>query len=296
MRHVWIVLVVGCAGELTTRTDADVSDSAQEDGAVADAPAADAPADDSRVSMDSTPVPPDAIADGGDDAPGDAGTDTAPVCVTVTMPDFLYEVTAAEESRMVPLELSAGSTYRTLTIDFEVNPVTWNEACWNPFRATPAFVAPHQSIVELSKGTSTKWCHGGNLFHATARGRPNNNYWVRSFYKDRPDGRCSGILSIEHTVLAPARQTLATGTFQPVRYELDVTSGTMDMQLGTNTYSGPLDPDARINTVDPLFLVFSFNEYAECYNTAGDLDPTAACCWRPSSGWIYRNLSYTACE
>ncbi|MCB9593317.1 MAG: hypothetical protein H6719_11355 [Sandaracinaceae bacterium] len=231
--------------------------------------------------------------DAGSPGPDDAGSpapDAGEACVSGTATWASYTVSDSDRSRGVQLSLDPDVSYRTLTVELEVEPGQWQPDCFNP--ASGRMMSPFQILLEVRKGE--RWCRGGNLFELAARGPTQNDLWVESYYAESVGSSCSGD---QHEILASRPPSpLALGVSTPVRMHMDATTRAVDLDVGGVSRTGTMDPRLELvaRAGEPLVLFTSIDRSVECYAPGGG--PGDACCHLPAFGWTYRNLRYTACR
>lgn len=158
-----IAIALGCdGGELGGSGPDAARDASSESGGPRDASAPDGAAasaeagaaDASAPGLDAMlPPPPDPPPAPPPPAPPPA--DAGDGCTTLDDPTFVFEVTDEEPSRQVALPLDDGVSYRSLTVETDVEP-RWNGECFNPAGHPPGPMAVFQYLLEIRRGTA--WC------------------------------------------------------------------------------------------------------------------------------------------
>ena len=243
---------------------------------------------------------------------GDAGSDAAP---DAPVPDGgllcesgetlgSFTVTQAQQSMRIKLPLTPGVVYRRLTLSFRYTPTQWSPTCNNPAASSPAGFPAFESWVALKRGTH--WCKGGGLFDATLQGPApghgaSNKASAETFYKEQVHtGSGCGTTDIESKIFSQKHGVVPGQTYD-AQIVYDAIAGTLTADTGASVHEGPVEPGAQLVTTDAAndgwYVVLSFDGgFLECYNELGEEDPTASCCWLPSLGWVYQDLTWEACH
>ncbi|MBI5528682.1 MAG: hypothetical protein HY897_20315 [Deltaproteobacteria bacterium] len=260
--------------------DAGITDTGGFDAGTEDGGAADAGVDDGG---------------GPDTGAGDAGGgDGGMVCVTGAGP-VSFAISDQQPVVKVELPVDPGVNYVRATVSFEFKPTDWHEPCYNPIYSPPRLGPAFNYLVELRRGAP--WCNGGNLYELKLRGPSPRKVTFETYYKDKVYPKCGSAAAIEHKILNEPSHSLDLGQFYPVTVVYDTGRGVAEIDIGGSHWEGALLPEAlMVPNPDPFHFVFGVDKALECYNSAGEEDPSAACCHIPPWGWEYKNVTYEVCR
>ncbi len=215
---------------------------------------------------------------------------------------FSYTVTQGEQFKRIPLPLTPGVEYRRVTLSFDYTPTQWSGTCYNPAGGSNKAGFPKfESFLALKRGNH--WCKGGNLFEVTLQGPApghgaSNKAIAQSFYKAKQyTGSGCGGSDVEAKIFNGSHG-LSEGAKYHAEVVYDADLHTLSADFGPTQHSGSTDATMKLvaNGSEVWNVVMSFDGgYLECYNDQGQKDPNAPCCYGPSIGWVFENLSWELC-
>ncbi|MBI3206172.1 MAG: hypothetical protein HYZ29_31845 [Myxococcales bacterium] len=235
---------------------------------------------------------------------GSAGGDSGALTCKSGTSTFHYVVSSAEQFKRVPLPLDVGVEYRRVELTFGYTATAWSPTCYNPAAGggTKSGFPAFESLVALKRGSH--WCKGGNLFELTLHGPApghgaGNKGQAETYYKQQyHSGSGCGTTDVEAKVFA-ASHGVSAGAKHTAKVVFDADQGTLSADLGPTTHQGTIPSGAKLiaNPGDTWNVVLSFDGGSlECYGPQGQEDPTAPCCWLPSIGWVFDDLSWKVCS
>jgi hypothetical protein len=234
-------------------------------------------------------------------AGGGAGGSGGLTC-TSGQEKFSYTVTSAEQFKRIPLPLTPGVEYRRVTLSFGYSPSQWSGTCYNPAAGSKKAGFPKfEQLVALKRGNH--WCKGGNLFELSLQGPApghgaSNKAIAQSFYKaQQHTGSGCGGSDVEAKIFN-ATHGLSEGTKYQAQLVYDADAHSLAADVGATQHSGSTDATMKLvaNGSETWNVVMSFDGgYLECYDTQGQKDPSAPCCYGPSIGWVFENLNWEIC-
>jgi hypothetical protein len=215
---------------------------------------------------------------------------------------FQLVVSQTEQFKRIPLPLKPGVEYRRVTLAFDYVPTAWSGTCYNPASSKKVAFPKFESLVSLKRGNH--WCKGGNLFELTLQGPApgygaSNKAIAQTFYKNQQHtGSGCGGSDVEAPIFNQTHSVSAGSTKYSAKLVYDATLGTLDADVGPSTHTGTVSPLAKLvaNGTEQWNVVLSFDGgFLECYDSQGQPDPNAPCCWGPSIGWVFENLTWEIC-
>lgn len=231
-------------------------------------------------------------------SPSDAG---GPLICASGTETFKLTVSQAEQFKRIPLPLKPGVEYRRVTLQFDYVPTAWSGTCYNPATTKKLGFPIFESLIALKRGNH--WCKGGDLFEVTLQGPASghgasNKADAQTYYKAKQfTGSGCGGSDVEAKIFNGAHG-ISAGTVQSATITYDQAKGTLVADVGPSTHTGLISPLAKLiaNGSEQWNVVFSSDGgFLECYNAQGQADPTAPCCWGPSIGWVFQNLTWEIC-
>lgn len=219
------------------------------------------------------------------------------------METFHFVVSPAEEYRRIPLPLDAGVEYRRVELTFGYTATAWSPTCYNPAAggSTKSGFPAFESLVALKRGSH--WCKGGNLFELTLHGPApshgaGNKAQAETYYKQQyHSGSGCGTTDVQAKLFSDSHG-ISAGVKNTAKLVFDADLGTLSADLGPTQHQGAIPSGAKLvaNEGDTWNVVLSFDGgYLECYGPQGQEDPSAPCCWLPSIGWEFDDLTWTVC-
>jgi len=230
---------------------------------------------------------------------GDAGAQS---CKT-GKETFHYVVSSSEQFKRIALPLDVGVEYRRVELTFGYTPAAWSPTCYNPAAggSTKSGFPAFESLVALKRGSH--WCKGGNLFELTLQGPApghgaSNKAQAETYYKQQyHSGSGCGTTDVEAKLFA-GTHGISVGAKYSATVVFDAEQGTLSADLGPTQHQGAIPASAKLvaNNGDTWYVVLSFDGGSlECYDASGQEDPTAPCCWLPSFGWVFDDLTWKIC-
>ena len=235
---------------------------------------------------------------------GSAGGDAGALTCKSGSETFHFVVSTAEQYRRIPLPLDVGVEYRRVELSFSYTATAWSPTCYNPAAGgtTKSGFPAFESLVALKRGAH--WCKGGNVFELTLHGPApghgaNDKAQAETYYKQQyHSGSGCGTIDVEAKIFSGSHG-ISAGAKHTAKVVFDADLGTLSADLGPTQHQGSIAPGAKLvaNPGDTWNVVLSFDGgYKECYGPQGQEDPTAACCWLPSMGWVFDDLTWKVCH
>ncbi len=229
-----------------------------------------------------------------DPAPEPDGPEPGAGCITGSDP-LGYTVTPQDPSRTFALPLEDGAVYSRLEVQYTFQPADWGGSCYNPVYSSPKSVPQFHSLLSIQRGMH--WCKGGSILDISARGPGKNQLVVKTHWQDPPHSGSGCGQSQEFEPMPTIKKALDPNTKHTIEVVYDTAANLVEVTVDGQLYSGAPLAAAWIKPVasHPIALRLSLPEWLECYDANGAHTDAAACCWIPSVGWTFEDLTYTVC-
>lgn len=235
---------------------------------------------------------------------GIAGDDAGAPSCTTGKETFHFVVSESEQFKRIALPLETGVEYRRVELTFGYTPTDWSPTCVNPAAGgtTKSGFPAFESLVALKRGAH--WCKGGDLFELTLHGPApghgaGNKVQAETYYKHQiHTGSGCGTTDVESTLFVGAHGVSA-GASYVANVVYDAPSATLSVDLGPTQHQGTIPVSAKLiaNPGETWYVVLSFDGgFLECYDSQGQENPAAPCCWLPSIGWAFDDLTWKICR